>query len=117
VILLTLLIRFAWQSLTSKNITWFVSINAIHVFFHAQLELLSSSGSDLNEEGTLLSYYFDIIYIGWFVLIFSCFSECNDKDLHLTFQGFYWTYIVIPVYAVYKLSHLVKIKHVFHGNS
>ncbi|KAI8098655.1 uncharacterized protein BX664DRAFT_319280 [Halteromyces radiatus] len=57
---------------------------------------LRSSGDDLNSEG-LTAYMFDIIYITWFVHISTAFIS----------NKFWYTYLVIPGYALYKGLPLV----------
>ncbi|KAK9679444.1 hypothetical protein K7432_016264 [Basidiobolus ranarum] len=56
--------------------------------FNGQLE---SSGDDLSAEG-LTAYFFDIIYVTWFVHVGSVFTDY-----------FWFVYLVIPVYASIKL--------------
>ncbi|KAI8060374.1 uncharacterized protein B0P05DRAFT_557862 [Gilbertella persicaria] len=53
---------------------------------------LIRSGDDLAAEG-LTAYMFDIIYITWFVHLTTAFIS----------NKFWYTYIVIPGYAAYKL--------------
>ncbi|KAJ2961333.1 hypothetical protein NQZ79_g3389 [Umbelopsis isabellina] len=53
---------------------------------------IQSGGDDLNAEG-LTAYMFDIIYITWFVHITT--AVISGK--------FWYTYIVIPAYAAFKL--------------
>ncbi|CAO3590768.1 unnamed protein product [Absidia cylindrospora] len=52
---------------------------------------LRSSGDNLNSEG-LTAYMFDIIYVTWFVDITTAFIS----------NKFWYTYLVIPGYALYK---------------
>ncbi|KAF7724527.1 hypothetical protein EC973_000904 [Apophysomyces ossiformis] len=57
---------------------------------------LRSSGDDLNAEG-LTAYMFDIIYITWFTHITTAFIS----------NKFWYTYLVIPAYAAYKILPMV----------
>lgn len=50
---------------------WFTIINFTTFALYAQLK----SGVDLSQEGGLISFYFDVLYISWFVLLGSCFSD------------------------------------------
>ncbi|KAJ3320946.1 hypothetical protein HDV06_004735 [Boothiomyces sp. JEL0866] len=65
---------------------------------------MATSGGDLGQEGGLLSYYYDVLYVGWFVLVTSCFS---DSNLEFTLV-FFWAYILVPLIAIYKLKTLVS---------
>ncbi|KAI9105936.1 hypothetical protein DFS34DRAFT_36889 [Phlyctochytrium arcticum] len=60
------------------------------------------AGTDLSAEG-LVAYAFDVIYIGWFVLISTAFI--SDK--------FWWISISIPAFAMYKI--FTKIKPLLSG--
>ena len=75
------LVLYALLSLYKKdwsNWQWiaFGLINAVTLFFHLQLEGAAKDGLDLSAEGGLISYYFDIVYIGWFVLVAGRLSSC-----------------------------------------
>ncbi|KAI8929651.1 hypothetical protein BC831DRAFT_442507 [Entophlyctis helioformis] len=75
----------------------FALVAGINLFLQWQMESLAASGTDLAQEGTLLSYYYDTIYIGWFVMVTVCVSD-----------SFYWAYLAVPLFAAYKLSKLAS---------
>jgi len=52
-------------------------------------------GEDITMPG-LCEYYFDLIYISWFVQVTTILSE-----------WFWFTFLVVPFYAIYKLWDLV----------
>lgn len=54
---------------------------------------LIDAGQDLSQEGGLMSYYFDVIYVTWFVHLTSAFI--SDK--------FWWCYLVVR-----PLLHSIK---------
>jgi hypothetical protein len=72
--LIVIVLTVTLNILVARNYYGFVVINIVHVLLLMHLKKLASEGTDLAGPG-LLSYYFDIIYIGWFVLITSCFSQ------------------------------------------
>ncbi|WFD20781.1 hypothetical protein MCAP1_003035 [Malassezia caprae] len=62
-----------------------------------QLVGMARSGADLAQAG-LTAYMFDIVYITWFV----------HGSTALVSRYFWWTYLVIPLYALYLLyTHIL----------
>ncbi|KAI9199754.1 uncharacterized protein BJ171DRAFT_585040 [Polychytrium aggregatum] len=98
--------RFAvrYSSISIWHIVGFVLVEGSLFFIYTQLQAFSrpsyetgsnvvrDGGADLKSEG-MIAYMFDVIYIGLFVLITSAFIS----------DYFWWTFLVIPGYAVYKL--------------
>lgn len=56
------------------------------------------SGDDLHQSG-LLEYMFDIIYITWFLDILMILFGSNKV---------WWLFSIVPLFAFYKISELVK---------
>ncbi|KAI9227449.1 MAG: hypothetical protein DHS80DRAFT_31774 [Piptocephalis tieghemiana] len=59
--------------------------------------ILASPGNDLYGPG-LTSYMFDVIYVTWFVHL----------GVALISDHFWWIYLVIPSYALYKIVSLIR---------
>jgi hypothetical protein len=87
-------IIYHWDSFTLLHQFWFCSINLITYLLYKQM---TGSGMDLNQEGGLLSFFYDILYVSWFTLISSCFSS-----------AFYWTLILIPIFGLYKVTTTIS---------
>lgn len=92
---LALLIRLLIQPKTFHTVAGLLVSNIIHLVLHYQLYTFSS-GNDLAQKG-LIGYYFDVIYIGLFVMVMSGISSV-----------WYYTYALIPMYALYKAGVLIK---------
>jgi len=60
------------------------------------LGTIIDGGDDLNAPG-LTSYMFDVTYVTWFVQV----------GVALISDVFWWIYMVIPLFAVYKLFSLL----------
>ncbi|KAI8344542.1 hypothetical protein BC941DRAFT_408895 [Chlamydoabsidia padenii] len=95
-------IIYHWSSLTKTEGFFYILTTGLTLLFYSILKssgtpsytadgTLRSSGDDLNAEG-LTAYMFDIIYITWFVDITTAFISSK----------FWYTYLVIPGYALYK---------------
>ncbi|CAG8748357.1 17423_t:CDS:2 [Dentiscutata erythropus] len=93
---------------------YFVTLG-ISMFLGAKLKSLGSPrfgpggnvewpGTDLNSKG-MMEYMFDIIYVTWAVHIGSMFYE-----------GVWWFYLLIPLYALYKIWTLFIQPSMFSGN-
>ncbi|KAJ8329834.1 hypothetical protein BDV3_004014 [Batrachochytrium dendrobatidis] len=93
-----ILVRIAWfwSSWTMWPAIGSILASSVASFLHMHMENMANTGTDLAQEGTMISYFYDSIYITWFVLAIVCVS---DK--------FYWTYMLIPIFAIYKLISLV----------
>lgn len=59
---------------------------------------LISSGEDIRLKGSLFEYYFDIIYITWFLDILMIIFGTNKV---------WYLYLIIPGFAIYKLSGFI----------
>ncbi|KAI8580858.1 hypothetical protein K450DRAFT_234905 [Umbelopsis ramanniana AG] len=92
-----------WKTFTFSTLLAYSITSGITFYFYNVLKnagtpnykadgSIASGGDDLNAEG-LTAYMFDIIYITWFVHITT--AVISSK--------FWYTYIVIPVYAGFKL--------------
>ncbi|TPX64448.1 hypothetical protein SpCBS45565_g05863 [Spizellomyces sp. 'palustris'] len=99
---------FLWSSLSTWHIIGWALANALFVWLYRSLGasaapsfgpngVLEDAGADLSAEG-LVAYMFDIIYIGWFVLVAT--AVISDK--------LWWTYLVVPGFAAYKIYDKVK---------
>ncbi|SAM03259.1 hypothetical protein [Absidia glauca] len=93
---------YHWASLTKTEGFFYIVTTGLTGLFYSILKssgtpsyaadgTLRSSGDDLNSEG-LTAYMFDIIYVTWFVDITTAFISSK----------FWYTYLVIPGYALYK---------------
>ncbi|KAH6565105.1 hypothetical protein BASA50_001739 [Batrachochytrium salamandrivorans] len=93
------LLRIAWRWVlwTTWPAIGSLFATGFGLVLHRQLEYMADNGVDLGEQGTMVSYFYDSVYVTWFILVTSCFS---DK--------FYWVYVVIPIFAVYKLVTVVS---------
>ncbi|RCK56644.1 Late endosome and vacuole interface protein 10 [Candida viswanathii] len=60
--------------------------------------LLIRSGEDIRLKGSLFEYYFDVIYITWFLDIAMIVLGSNKV---------WYAYLIIPGFAVYKLSGFI----------
>ncbi|ORY01165.1 DUF788-domain-containing protein [Basidiobolus meristosporus CBS 931.73] len=101
-------IVFYYSSFGFYHFLGYAITGGISVFLYLQLKAmgtpryspsgqLESSGEDLSAEG-LTAYFFDIIYVTWFVHIGSVFTDY-----------FWFFYLLIPGYAVIKLwSSVIK---------
>ncbi|KAJ3275923.1 hypothetical protein HDV01_006790 [Terramyces sp. JEL0728] len=89
-------IAYNYSTFTYYHGFWFAFINTVNLTLFFQMKSMSLSGGDLGQEGGLLSFYYDILYIGWFVLI---------AELTIVF---FWAYVFVPLIAVYKLKTLVS---------
>ncbi|KAI9017698.1 hypothetical protein BC832DRAFT_545439 [Gaertneriomyces semiglobifer] len=96
-------IVFYWSSFSKKHMVAVAAVNGVFFWLYRQLSSaatpthaadgsLVDAGLDLAGKG-LVSYSFDIIYISWGVLMTTAFI--SDK--------FWWLYLLIPVFASYKL--------------
>lgn len=56
------------------------------------------SGEDIRLKGSLYEYYFDVIYITWFLDILMIIFGTNKV---------WYLYLVIPGFAIYKLSGFI----------
>ncbi|KND02816.1 uncharacterized protein SPPG_01898 [Spizellomyces punctatus DAOM BR117] len=94
---------FLWSSLSKWHIIGWALANGLFVWLYRSLGasatpsfgpngVIEDAGADLSAEG-LVAYMFDIIYIGWFVLVAT--AVISDK--------FWWTYLVVPGFAAYKI--------------
>jgi len=92
-----------WKTFTFSTLLAYAATSGLTFYLYKVLKAagtpqynsdgsILSGGDDLNAEG-LTAYMFDIIYITWFVHITT--AVISSK--------FWYTYIVIPVYAVFKL--------------
>ncbi|KAJ3068848.1 hypothetical protein HK102_007054, partial [Quaeritorhiza haematococci] len=105
-----ILIRLITWSFTFYNGLGFAAINAVFLGIYVSLNRMATptfvgdgigagmgggkvedAGVDLGGGG-LVDYYFDVVYIGWFVTIATLVSDY-----------FWYTYAVIPIFAAYKL--------------
>lgn len=59
---------------------------------------LVKSGEDIRLKGSLYEYYFDVIYITWFLDILMIIFGTNKV---------WYLYLVIPGFAIYKLSGFI----------
>ncbi|TPX62295.1 hypothetical protein PhCBS80983_g00535 [Powellomyces hirtus] len=95
-------IIYHWNSFTLSQMIGCGVVNGIFVWLYRSLSAsatatiangtVEDAGFDLSGEG-LVAYMFDVIYIGWFVLITTAFISSK----------FWWTYIVVPIFAAYTL--------------
>jgi len=72
-------------------------LNAMATATFDESGLIVDGGQDLAQEG-ITSYMFDVIYVTWFVHL----STALVSDL------FWWLYLVIPAFALYKIVMLVR---------
>ncbi|KAI8920896.1 hypothetical protein DFJ77DRAFT_506523 [Powellomyces hirtus] len=95
-------IIYHWNSFTLSQMIGCGVVNGIFVWLYRSLSAsatatiangtVEDAGFDLSGEG-LVAYMFDVIYIGWFVLLTTAFISSK----------FWWTYIVVPIFAAYTL--------------
>ncbi|KAJ3155858.1 hypothetical protein HDU89_005416 [Geranomyces variabilis] len=101
-------IFYHWQSFTIAEMIGCGFVNGVFVWLYRSLSssaaatigaggTVEDAGFDLSGEG-LVAYMFDIIYIGWFVLLTTAFISSK----------FWWTYIIIPIFAAYTLYQKVR---------
>ncbi|CAO3665437.1 hypothetical protein G6F70_008635 [Rhizopus microsporus] len=99
---------YHWSSFTFSQFLLYTLTTGLTVIFYRILVAsgtptyrndgtLVSSGDDLSAEG-LTAYMFDIIYVTWFVHMTTAFIS----------NKFWFTYLVIPAYAAYKVIPLAK---------
>ncbi|ORZ00490.1 hypothetical protein BCR43DRAFT_485306 [Syncephalastrum racemosum] len=100
-------IVYHWATFTTSQLVLYMITTGVSLFLYSTLEksgrprydasgALISGGDDLNAEG-MMAYMFDIIYITWFSQIMSAFVS----------PKFWYTYLLIPAYAVYKIGPMV----------
>lgn len=82
--------RFEW---TLGN-TLLIVVQTVHVIIMRWLSSYAADNHDLAQPG-LASYLFDLIYIGWFAQMASCYSIY-----------FYLVYTAVPLYGIYRLVTL-----------
>eukprot|EP01086_Lenisia_limosa_P009393 TRINITY_DN32786_c0_g1_i1.p1 TRINITY_DN32786_c0_g1~~TRINITY_DN32786_c0_g1_i1.p1 ORF type:complete len:154 (-),score=30.99 TRINITY_DN32786_c0_g1_i1:93-554(-) len=81
-----LLIHF--QTIEFSDLFFFAMNAASMGFSFSQISTFSQNG-DLNQKG-LISFYFDSIYVGGFVMVFSCFWSKT-----------YWLLLLVPCFLGY----------------
>ncbi|KAI9312813.1 hypothetical protein BX666DRAFT_2030695 [Dichotomocladium elegans] len=95
---------YHWATFTTSQMILYVLTSGLSIFLYSTLEssgrprydatgTLISAGDDMNAEG-LTAYMFDIIYVTWFTQVMVAFVSSK----------FWYTYLVIPAYASYKLG-------------
>ncbi|KAJ3177895.1 hypothetical protein HDU87_004177 [Geranomyces variabilis] len=100
-------IFYLWQSFTITEMLGCAFVNGVFLWLYRSLSssaaatigaggTVEDAGFNLSGEG-LVAYMFDIIYIGWFVLLTTAFISSK----------FWWTYIIIPIFAAYTLYQKV----------
>ncbi|KAJ3012674.1 hypothetical protein HKX48_006162 [Thoreauomyces humboldtii] len=96
-------IFYHWSTFTFSQWIGAVFVNGLFLFLYRALSAsakityaangtVEDAGEDLGGEG-LVAYMFDVIYVGWFVLLTTAFIS----------NKFWWTYIIIPIFAAYTL--------------
>ncbi|KAH9963140.1 hypothetical protein BC827DRAFT_1259962 [Russula dissimulans] len=103
--ILPLLIRvlFRWQAQSKKAIVLYCLSLTLSHFLYRHLKTMGtpkrdlagnlvSPGADLNQPG-ITDWTFDVLYITWLAQVGSAISG----------EWFWWIYIVIPAFVVYKL--------------
>jgi hypothetical protein len=78
---------------TNFHYFWYGVINVSTFLIYMQFRF---PGVDLSQEGGLISFYFDVLYVSWFVLLCAPWSDY-----------FYWTLILIPIFAIVKIKALI----------
>ncbi|KAI8825641.1 uncharacterized protein EV422DRAFT_513679 [Fimicolochytrium jonesii] len=98
-------IAFRWSSFSIAVAIGFLLVNGIFYYLYGSLKsaaepsvdetgAVKHAGQDLNDEsGLVVPYMFDVIYVGWFVLVSTAIIS----------EKFWWTYLIIPLFAVYKI--------------
>jgi hypothetical protein len=71
-------------------------LSMARVVYDTEGKNIVSAGDDLLQEG-LTSYMFDVIYVTWMV----------HTGVALVSDAFWWMYLVIPVFAAYKIIQLI----------
>ena len=56
--------------------------SSVASFLHMHMENMANTGTDLAQEGTMISYFYDSIYITWFVLAIVCVSDSKCSVLN-----------------------------------
>ncbi|KAI8897069.1 hypothetical protein BC833DRAFT_621593 [Globomyces pollinis-pini] len=90
-------ILYHWNTFTTFHTVWFIFINVTILLLGWQMKSTADDGGDLSVDGGLLSFFWDVIYIGWIILVTTCYS---DK--------FFWLSILIPLFAAYKIKTIIS---------
>jgi hypothetical protein len=85
---------YQWSSYSKLDGFWFLLLNSTTIFLYKQM---ASSGMDLGQEGGLLSFYYDVLYLSWFTMAAVSISS-----------KVYWVLLLIPIFALIKLKSLVS---------
>ncbi|KAM0791483.1 hypothetical protein ACM66B_005936 [Microbotryomycetes sp. NB124-2] len=75
-----------------RRLLYYTTTEVIAVVLWQQLEGMNRRGEELAQRG-LTAYIFDIIYVTWFVHVATAVISTK----------FWYLYLVIPLYAVYRL--------------
>ncbi|KAG2217246.1 hypothetical protein INT45_012194 [Circinella minor] len=100
-------IIYNWETFTTGQLTLYMLTTGVSMFMYSTLETtgrpiydatgtLMKSGEDMSAEG-LTAYMFDIIYVTWFTQLMVAFVSTK----------FWYTFLVIPGYATYKLFPMI----------
>ncbi|OAJ38463.1 hypothetical protein BDEG_22387 [Batrachochytrium dendrobatidis JEL423] len=77
-----ILVRIAWfwSSWTMWPAIGSILASSVASFLHMHMENMANTGTDLAQEGTMISYFYDSIYITWFVLAIVCVSDTSSSN-------------------------------------
>ncbi|KAH8925252.1 DUF788-domain-containing protein [Atractiella rhizophila] len=92
------LLQYVFRKFSTRYLGFYIVTEILALLLWQQLEKMGApnSGVDINTHTGFISYFFDVIYVTWFV--------------HSTtplWRGFWWIYLAIPAYAFYRIASLL----------